>query len=137
MSDMRAATTPAPPTRKGRRAPAPPDPHAVADLVAAAKAAYAYLSVYARLPKERYLPGEAAAGLALQDALARVEGRAPDELAPGEDFSRLLADAWAGLAREGRTPERWADEGIDHSDDPPGYDATRPWRSIGRGAGET
>jgi hypothetical protein len=136
MSDTRAATTPAPPTRKGKRATEPPDRRAVADLVAAAKAAYAYLSVYARLPKERYLPGEAAAGLALKDALARVEGHPPDEFGPGDDFGRLLAEAWAGLAREGRTPERWADEGIDHSDDPPGYDATRPWRSGGRSDGE-
>jgi hypothetical protein len=134
MSDTRAATTPAPPTptRKGRRESAPPDPHAVADLIAAAKAAYAYLSLYARLPKERYFPGEAAAGLALRAALARVEGRPSDELGPGDDFGRLLADAWAGLAGEGRTPEAWADEGLDHSDDPPGYDSVRPWRAGAR-----
>jgi hypothetical protein len=105
MSDTRAATTPAPPTRKGRRGSEPADPHAVADLVAAAKAAAAYLSVYARLPKARCLPGEAAADLALKDALARVEGRPPEELGPGGDFGGLLADAWAGLADEGRTPE--------------------------------
>ena len=130
MSDTLPATTPAPPVRKKR--PDLADLPAVADLIAAAKAAYAYLNVYAQRPKDRYLPGEAAAGLALKDAIARVEGRPPDELAPGDDFSRLLADAWAGLAPEGRTPEQWDDEGIDYSDDPPGYDARRPWRTFGQ-----
>lgn len=126
MSDTPRATTPA--LQPRRKRPDPNDPRAVADLIAAAKVVYAYLNVYAKLPKERYLPGEAAAGLALKDAIDRVEGRPPSEFAPGEDFARLLTDAWAGLAQEGRTPEHWDDEGIDYSDDPPGYDAQRPWQ---------
>ncbi|MGH2353443.1 MAG: hypothetical protein ACRDI2_24690 [Chloroflexota bacterium] len=133
MSDTLPATTPVPRSgQKTAKETALADPRAVAGLVTAAKAAYAYLGVYAQLPKDRYLPGEAAAMLALRHAIAVAEGQVPEELAPGETFETLLADAWAGLAREGRTPNRWDDEGIDHSDDPPGYDATRPWQTFGR-----
>ena len=131
MPDTRAATTPAPRPGRGSGRPSRPTP-APSPTWSPPKAAYAYLSLYARLPKERYLPGEAAAGLALRDALARVEGQPPDGLEPGDDFGRLLADAWAGLAGEGRTPGAWADEGLDHSDDPPGYDTARPWRAGAR-----
>lgn len=128
MSDTLRATTPVPPAKRKR--PEPNDPRAVGDLIAAAKVAYAYLNVYAQLPRERYLPGEAAAGLALKGAIGRIEGRLPSELAPGEDFARLLADAWVGLEQVGRTPDRWDDEEIDYSDDPPDYDAQRPWQKF-------